>query len=219
MNAPTVDAAGHMDRIYRYQRFIYDLTRKPYLLGRDALIGDLAPPQDGAVLEIACGTGRNLIRAAQRYPAATFFGLDVSSAMLATAGRSIATRRLDGRIRIAKADATAFDPNALFGRPSFDRVFISYALSMIPDWRQAVAAAVSCLAEGGSLHVVDFGQQENLPGWFRAVLVAWLARFDVAPRAELRNALEMVARTASLCMRFEARYRGYAYSAVLSRGP
>ena len=31
------DAAVRMDRQYRFQRHIYDLTRLPYLLGRDTL--------------------------------------------------------------------------------------------------------------------------------------------------------------------------------------
>jgi len=61
-------AAAHMDAIYRYQRYIYDASRKYYLLGRDRLIGELAPPPGGSVLEIACGTGRNLVKAARRYP-------------------------------------------------------------------------------------------------------------------------------------------------------
>ena len=50
-----------MDRIYRRQRHVYDVTRKYYLLGRDALIDRLEPPVDGRVLEIGCGTARNLI--------------------------------------------------------------------------------------------------------------------------------------------------------------
>ena len=32
-------AAQSMDRMYRAQRHIYDLTRKFYLLGRDRMIG------------------------------------------------------------------------------------------------------------------------------------------------------------------------------------
>lgn len=32
-----------MDRMYRYQRYIYDFTRKYYLFGRDTLIRDLNP--------------------------------------------------------------------------------------------------------------------------------------------------------------------------------
>ena len=47
------DHKGLMDGVYRYQRHIYDLTRKYYLLGRDGLIADLDVPAGGAVLEMA----------------------------------------------------------------------------------------------------------------------------------------------------------------------
>src|SRR5690606_41675398 len=61
------------------------------------------------------------------------------------------------------SDLTAFNADALFGQRHFDRVFFSYALSMIPGWERAVAKAADCLADGGSLHVVDFGEQDRLP--------------------------------------------------------
>lgn len=54
MNAPI--HAALMDRTYRHQRRIYDATRAYFLLGRDHLIAQLAPPEGGRVLEIACGT-------------------------------------------------------------------------------------------------------------------------------------------------------------------
>jgi S-adenosylmethionine-diacylgycerolhomoserine-N-methlytransferase len=57
--------AGRMDAIYRGQRHIYDLTRRYYLLGRDMLIRDLAPPAGGSVLEVGCGKARNLIAVAR----------------------------------------------------------------------------------------------------------------------------------------------------------
>ena len=79
-----------MDAIYRTQRHFYDLTRKYYLLGRDRLIRDLAPPPGGTVLEIGCGTGRNLISAARAWPEARLFGIDISEAMLATARAKVA---------------------------------------------------------------------------------------------------------------------------------
>ena len=85
----------HMDAIYRYQRYIYDATRKYYLLGRDRLLDELEPPPGGSVLEIACGTGRNLIGAARRYPDARFYGFDISSAMLDTARAPIARGGLE----------------------------------------------------------------------------------------------------------------------------
>ena len=84
-------AAGAMDAIYRHQRFIYDLTRRNYLFGRDQLIADLEPPAGGSVIEIGCGTARNLLCAAKLYPKAKFFGIDVSEEMLKTA-RTLVTR-------------------------------------------------------------------------------------------------------------------------------
>ena len=58
--AGTASQAALMDGIYRGQRHIYDLTRKYYLFGRDGLIEQLAAPDGATVIEIACGTGRNL---------------------------------------------------------------------------------------------------------------------------------------------------------------
>src|SRR5262245_40105425 len=99
-----------MNRIYRRQHHVYDLTRKFYLLGRDRLIAELKPNAGDAVLEIGCGTGRNLILAARRYPAARFYGVDVSTVMLTRAIDSLGRAGLSGRARVAHGDAAAFDP-------------------------------------------------------------------------------------------------------------
>ena len=157
-----------MDRIYRRQRHVYDATRKFYLLGRDRLIHRLNPPAGGRVLEIGCGTARNLIVAARAYPDVHFFGIDISSEMLGTARRLVDREGLASDIRLARADATTFDPALLFGVPGFSRIFVSYSLSMMPGWQTVLARALGWLAPGGELHVVDFGGQEGLPGWFRA---------------------------------------------------
>src|SRR5262249_27745971 len=153
-----------------HQRHIYDLTRKYYLAGRDELIGLLAPPPGGRVLEVGCGTGRNLVRAAEAWPQAEFFGIDLSDAMLATARQAVQRSGVGHRITLAHADATQFDPALLFGVPSFARVVFSYSLSMIPDWPAALAQGLRWLPPGGELHIVDFGGQERLPRWFRAGL-------------------------------------------------
>ena len=216
----SVGAAGHsglMDAVYRRQRHIYDATRKYYLLGRDRLIDDLAPAPGDAVLEIGCGTGRNLIRAARRYPEAHFHGIDISEAMLTTARANITRAKLAGRIVLARGDATDFDPAALFGRPAFDRVFISYALSMIPGWQAAVHGAFAATAEGGSLHVVDFGQQERLPPVARRILQAWLRRFHVAPRAELPALFAAAAQAHRATAVTLPLLRGYAWALTARR--
>src|ERR1700726_530592 len=123
-----VEATRRMNQMYRRQRHIYDGTRRYYLLGRDQLISGLRPDAGASVLEIGCGTGRNLVLAARLYPDARFFGIDVSTEMLTSAISAISRRGLADRVRVAHADGTAFDPQLLFGVPSFDHVMISYSL-------------------------------------------------------------------------------------------
>jgi S-adenosylmethionine-diacylgycerolhomoserine-N-methlytransferase len=217
MSAVDHSHAELMDGVYRYQRHVYDLTRKYYLLGRDRLIDRLDVPPDGTVLELGCGTGRNLVKAAQAFPQAQLCGLDISAEMLETASVAIGRRDLSARVRLAQGDASAFDAESLFGRHGFDRVFVSYSLSMIPEWRRTVAAALDAVDDGGSLHIVDFGRQERLPGWFKTALRAWLAKFHVSPRDSLREVLESECLRVGASLRFETLYRGYAVHAVVTK--
>ena len=211
-----VEATRRMNRMYRRQRHIYDGTRRYYLLGRDRLIDGLAAKAGESVLEVGCGTGRNLVLAAQLYPEARFFGIDVSTEMLTSAISAISRRGLDGRIRVAHGDATAFNPENLFEVASFDHVMISYSLSMIPDWRRVLQTAASRLKPGGRLHVVDFGGQERLPGIVRPLLLQWLALFHVTPRDGLERELSEMARGSGAGLAFERPFRGYAQYAVLT---
>lgn len=210
MASDRASAAEHMDRIYRWQAPIYDLTRKPYLLGRDSLIAALAPPPGGTVLEVGCGTGRNLIAAARLWPRARFYGFDISSVMLANAHRAVRDAGLDTRITLVAADAALFDPQQAFGRGSFDRVFMSYTLSMIPPWREALARGCDALTPDGELFVADFGDQAGLPKAFRALLYRWLAAFSVSPRLDLEEELERQAKARGRSVTLERPYRGYA---------
>jgi S-adenosylmethionine-diacylgycerolhomoserine-N-methlytransferase len=209
-------ATSRMNRMYRRQRHIYDGTRRYYLLGRDQLISGLKPAPGANVLEIGCGTGRNLLQAARLYPDARFFGIDVSTEMLTSAISAISRRGMTGRVRVVHGDGTAFDPQLLFGVPSFDHVMISYSLSMIPDWRSVLHAAARRLTPGGRLHVVDFGNQERLPDIARALLLRWLAMFDVTPRDDLENVLAALAKGDGADLAFERPFRGYAQYAVLA---
>jgi len=212
-----VETARLMDTVYRHQRHFYDLTRKFYLLGRDRLIRELQPPPEGAVLELGCGTGRNLIAAARAYPDVHFYGLDISRNMLATAQKNIDKAGLTARITLIDGDAADPAVTAGLGVEGFDRVFYSYTLSMIPIWREALAAGAAGLRPGGRIHVVDFGQQERLPGWFGRLLFAWLKSFHVTPRADLEGELGLVAGRIGGRLDFHRLYGGYADYAVVTR--
>jgi S-adenosylmethionine-diacylgycerolhomoserine-N-methlytransferase len=212
--------SGHsqlMDGVYRYQRHFYDLTRKYYLLGRDGLIADLDVPAGGAVLEIGCGTGRNLIAVGKAWPQALLCGVDISEAMLDTARASVAKAGMGDRVMLAQGDACGFDAQALFGRATFERVFISYALSMIPEWEMALAQAARCVAPGGKLEIVDFGQQEALPALWKRALFGWLGKFHVSPRRELAPAIERLAQDMGGFPHSRTLYRGYAVRGGLIR--
>ena len=220
MNAQLESLAGHgvaMDRMYRFQRHIYDASRRYYLLGRDELLDRLAPPPGGSILEIGCGTGRNLIGAAQRYGHAKLFGIDISQEMLKTALGTMGRMGVAQRVRVACADATLFDPVVTLGQRQFDRIYFSYTLSMVPEWQAALRHAFDLLAPGGELHIVDFGQCEALPRGFRKLLFGWLDMFHVSPRAELRYELLRLATGSGAARHFEPLYRGYTWLAVIKR--
>jgi S-adenosylmethionine-diacylgycerolhomoserine-N-methlytransferase len=206
-----------MDDVYALHRHFYDFTRKFYLFGRDRLIRSLAPPPGGSVLEVGCGTARNLIVAAKKWPEAHLYGFDISEAMLDTARKSVARNGLAGKVTLAQGDAGRFDTNALFGLEKVDRIFMSYTLSMIPPWQEAIERGAACLAPGGSLHIVDFGQYERLPALLKQLHFKSLNDFHVFPRRELPAVLRRVAEEQGLSLAFEQLYRGYAWSAVLGK--
>lgn len=214
------DHALLMDRIYRWQRRfgIYDATRKYYLLGRGPMLAGLSPRPGGTVLEIGCGTGRNLVKAAGLYPACRFHGIDISQEMLIAAEGAVARAGLADRIRLARADAATFDPQASFGVESYDRIFLSYAVSMIPQWRQVLAEAAARLAPGGELHIADFGDMRGLPGWLQSAVTAWLDWYHVTPRADLFDLAGQVAAATGGRSEATRLHRGFSWIAVIRKG-
>ena len=201
----------------RGHRHLADLGRKYTLLGRERLIDGLAVPRGGSALELGCGVGRNLVLAARRYPQAQFHGLEICPSKLETARANLHASGLAGRAQLAQGDATRFDPQFLFGRSTFDCVYFSFALSMIADWERALTLAASVLSPGGSLHVVDFGDQEQFPTPFRARLREWLAGCNVEPRPLLTASLAFEAERIGARITVAPLYRGYAVLGTLRR--
>jgi S-adenosylmethionine-diacylgycerolhomoserine-N-methlytransferase len=188
------DHAALMDRVYRRQRYLYDFTRKYYLFGRDRLIRQLALKPGARLIEVGCGTARNLIKIAHAFPGVKLYGLDASAEMLASANKSVARAGLDGRIKLVQAYAEELSPGLFGETEAFDAVVFSYSLSMIPDWKQALRSALGALATGGKLHIVDFGDLKGLGRPAERILRAWLGLFHVAPREELLTTLEVTSK-------------------------
>lgn len=188
-NDATGSHAGLMDKTYRWQRYLYDFTRKYYLFGRDSLIREIGLGPGDRLVEIGCGTGRNLIAIARAHPGAMLFGLDASAQMLKTAALQVRRAGLDHRIILAQGLAEQLAP-AAFAQEGFEHALFSYSLSMIPDWRGALAAAQAALTPDGRIHLVDFGDFAGLPRPARQLLKRWLTSFHVAPRTELLTEIE-----------------------------
>lgn len=188
-----MDAAQKMDRQYRYQRYVYDFSRKYYLLGRDTLLKEMPVKSGESVLEIGCGTARNLLRLAYHHPHARLYGVDASAMMLETARSKLEASLYEGQVTLRQGLAGQISP-ADFGLDKpFDHILFSYVLSMIPGWQTALEHSLSILKPGGCLHIVDFSDQQAMPGWFRKLLLQWLDWFHVRPDPDVPAHLEQLA--------------------------
>jgi len=213
-----MEHANLMDKIYRYQRYIYDATRKYYLLGRDQLIAEMELQNGDQVLEMGCGTARNLILLGKRFPTITLYGLDASQEMLNTAQPKLRSAFPGRDVQLRQCLAEDLHYQATFGLAQpFDAIFFSYALSMIPSWEQAMETALGNLKPGGKLYIVDFCDQQDLPRWFRKLLTVWLSWFHVQHRPELLAYLERIHQEGRVEVKIEFIRGRYAFIAHLTK--
>jgi S-adenosylmethionine-diacylgycerolhomoserine-N-methlytransferase len=218
--APLVghDVKDRMERMYRPQRLIYDLTRKHYLLGRDTLIEGLDARPGEVLIDIGCGTGRNLEAIARRHPGTRLFGLDAATVMLETTARRFAKAGLPAP-GLARAAAEDLAPETQFGVEAAHHVLFSYSLSMMDDPIRALSRAAAALAPGGRLHVVDFGPMDGLPRPLAAGLRTWLARFGVHHRPAVAATLRQIAQVRGGATNRRRLAGGYAEILQLRRPP
>ncbi len=206
-----------MDKMYRYQRYFYDATRKYYLLGRDNLIEDMSVKPGERVLEIGCGTGRNLAILAKRFPETDFYGLDASAEMLENAHSKVSKGGLKNVV-LKTALADDFGSKTTFGLDQqFDTVFFSYSISMIPTWRESVSNALANLKQGHKLYIVDFYDQRDLPDWFAGLLQSWLKQFHVVYPAGLIPHLERLAEDGAGRLDVRPVFRSYSFIAAFEK--
>lgn len=131
---------------YALHARIYDATRWTFLFGRERILRRSARIADPKrILEVGCGTGRNLKSLRRIFPNADITGVDLSADML-----NVARRKTDGVNLIQQAYDAPLTGN-------FDLVLFSYALTMFnPGWEDALLAAKADLSPGGLLAIVDF---------------------------------------------------------------
>lgn len=209
-------AKAEMDNMYRWTRHVYDFSRKYYLLGRDKLISQLNAQDGENICEVGCGTARNLIKMARRYPQAHFHGLDASDEMLKTARVSVEKAHI--HLPLVQAFAQSFDPQSLFGlEKPLDKIVFSYSLSIIPPWKESIDHALELLPLGGEIHIVDFGSMVGQPAWFRKLIFWFLDKFHVYHKPEILEHLNTLQAQGKGILQTTHLYKGYSYMAVFTK--
>ena len=169
-----------LQRFYRWNAPIYDLTRWTILRGRRAAIDALCLRPGDGVLEIGCGTGLSFASLVEQVgERGRVVGVDLSFHMLARA-----RRRRRRNVHLIQADAAR-----LTLRCRFDAVLVSYALTMIPDWRAAIERACDHLESSGIMVILDFARSDPPRSWRRALFDRWLARNHVDTGRDLKGAV------------------------------
>jgi S-adenosylmethionine-diacylgycerolhomoserine-N-methlytransferase len=209
------EAFQNMDKMYRHQRYFYDLTRKYYLLGRDKLIAEMCVKTDENVLEVGCGTARNLKILAKKYPNTNFFGLDASSEMLKTAEEKTAILK-NINLKVALADNFNYRQTFDLDKP-FDIIYFSYSISMIPPWKESIANALDNLKKGGSFYIVDFYDQKDLPDFFQKLLQGWLQQFHVQFWGDLMPHLKLLETQGLGKLKIIPLYKRYSFIAEFKK--
>lgn len=156
-----VNFATRLESFYRPQADTYDAMHERTLLGRDVLLNALAPAPGSRVVELGAGTGSLLDLWGARLPGFAALELvDICPAMLEKARHRA---RLHANVRVVECDATAYRAPW-----QADCVYLSYALTMIPDWVRALNNALALLKPGGKLGIVDFYVARPDQQWTRA---------------------------------------------------
>ncbi len=169
-----------VQRFYRWNAPIYDLTRWVILRRRQEAVDALHLRPGAGVLEIGCGTGLNFARLGQKVgDTGRIVGIDLSADMLKRAPRR----------QRANVDLICADAAQLTLRERFDGVLFSYSLRIMPQWEEAVARAFDHLAPGGNLVVLDFGRRPQRLAPLRALFDRYLRLNFVDTRRDLVGAL------------------------------
>lgn len=138
---------------YQFHARIYDLTRWSFLFSRTEILQHIpfAPQADFTLIEVGCGTGKNLATIAKKFPHAKLIGYDISTDMLQVAEKKLS------HIHPNQINLIARPYSLTEATRNCDCVLFSYTLSMInPQYREAITQAQRDLKTGGVILVVDF---------------------------------------------------------------
>lgn len=133
------------------------------------------------VLEVGCGTGRNLTPLVQAVGAkGQVFGVDLSEGMLDEA-RKLCAKAGWRNVELIRSDAASYRmPVAI------DGVIFSLSYAVIPHHREALHHAWEQLRPGGYLVIMDAKLPSNLAGKLLHPFVVWASKLTVLGNPDIR---------------------------------
>ena len=169
----TTDPLHHY---YRFHSSIYDMTRWSFLFGRNEMIRELDLQPGQSVLEIGCGTGKNLQKIVELYPETELCGIDLSDHMLKKASSKL---RGYTNVELIHGKFGEYPLNR-----KFDLILCSYMLSMTGKALKSIMENICLhLDEKGEVAVVDF--QNTRVSWFES----WMRKNHVTMNGSLTGDL------------------------------
>ena len=155
---------------------------------RHKAVSRLELKRGGRVLEVGCGTGRNLALLREAVGAeGHVYGVDLSEGMLAEA-KELCARQEWHNVKLIQADAADYTlPEPV------DGAIFSLSYAVIPHHRAALRHAWQQLRQGGYLVIMDAKLPSGVVGKLLHPFVVWTSRLtvlgnpDVLPWDELRE--------------------------------
>ncbi|MGM0386164.1 MAG: class I SAM-dependent methyltransferase [Actinomycetota bacterium] len=170
------------------------------------MIGQLGLETGSSVLDMACGTGLNfdlLQRAVGG--SGRIVGVDNSAKTLELARRRV-SRRGWRNVELIESDAADYRP-----AERFDAAVCTFAVDIIPRWRETIAMMVDAVGPGGRVGFIGFTERSREG----VALVNWAWR--VAARlfgGELDRPVRAVVRAACNEISYEEVFGGFYYLLV-----
>ena len=133
------------------------------------------------VLEVGCGTGRNLSPLLEAVGAeGQVYGVDLSEGMLAEA-KELCARQEWRNVQLIQSDAAEY----VLPEP-VDGVIFSLSYAVIPHHQAALRHAWTQLRPGGCLVIMDAKLPSGIPGKLLHPFVVWTSRLTVLGNPDLR---------------------------------
>ena len=157
-------------RRYQWLAAVYDYDlgqRFLYAQARSRAVELLRLSPGSAILDVACGTGRNFSLIEARIgQTGRLVGVDLTPAMLARA-RFLVEEQAWNNVELIEMDAADLslgklvDADVVLPGQRFDAAISTLGLSVIPEWQRAFKAMLSVVRPGGRIAVMDAGYSKH----------------------------------------------------------